>query len=164
MKKIILAVLVSFLVFPLMAQDMTPPKPVESPMMKWLEGAWTGTMDGPMGKSEQWHGFKMDLNGQFLLMWAKVKMGGNQVYEGKGAISQEKEKEGVFGVWLGNYRDHYTGKGKEDANRIDMEWKGNAGKSMRAMEKVGPDKMKITASMNGKTYVGEFTRVKEEKK
>jgi hypothetical protein len=62
----------------------------------------------------------------------------------------------------------FEGKGKEEGNKVVMEWSGNMGKSTRIMEKVGPDKMKITVEMPGAdgkmtTVSGEMTRIKKTK-
>ncbi|MCP5051310.1 MAG: DUF1579 domain-containing protein [bacterium] len=169
MKKIvlILAVIVSFIAVPLAAQDMKPPKPLDSGMMKWLVGKWEGTMNGPMGAMKEWDGYEMDLGGQFLFMTAKAKAGDKVVYEGMGAMTTDPKSGDTIGYWIDNFRGLYKGKGKEDMNKIAMKWTGGGMEMKRILEKMGPDKMKVTEKMKGPdgkmgTSTGEFTRMKKD--
>jgi hypothetical protein len=91
---------------------------------------------------------------------------GTMNYQGIGAVTVDPNTGNSVGYWIDNFRGMFEGKGKEEGNKVVMEWSGNMGKSKRITEKVGPDKMKITVEMPGAdgkmmTVSGEMTRVKK---
>lgn len=167
MKKsyLILVVMIGFIAAPLAAQVPTPPKPLESPMMKWMVGEWEGTFESPMGKSQEWMACSMGLNDQFLLMEGASTVQAGK-YKGMGALTIDPKTGGTHGYWIDNFRGRYEGKGKEEGNKIIMEWTGTMGTSTRTIEKVNEDKMKVSVTMPGPdgkpaTYTGELTRKKK---
>lgn len=160
-----LAFLISFLVVALVGQMPSPPKPLDTPMIKWMLGEWEGWMNSPMGKSQEWMACSMGLNDQFMLIEGSTKTGAMN-YHGMGAVTVDPKTGDTVGYWIDNFRGMFEGKGKEEGNKVVMEWSGNMGKSTRIMEKVGPDKMKITVEMSGAdgkmmTVTGEMTRKKK---
>jgi hypothetical protein len=160
-----LAFLISFLAVALVGQMPSPPKPLDTPMTKWMLGEWEGYMNSPMGKSQEWMACSMGLNDQFMLIEGSTKTG-TMNYHGMGALTVDPKTGDTVGYWIDNFRGMFEGNGKEEGNKVVMEWSGNKGKSTRIMEKVGPDKMKITEEMhgaNGKmmTMSGELTRIKK---
>jgi hypothetical protein len=160
-----LAILVSFLAVPMMAQMSAPPKPLDTPMTKWMLGEWEGWMNSPMGKSQEWLVFSMGLNDQFMMMEGSSEAGPMK-YHGIGAVTVDPKTGASVGYWIDNFRGMFEGKGKEEGNKSIMEWSGNMGKSTRIIEKLGPDKMKITVEMPGAdgkmtTVTGEMTRKKK---
>ncbi|NIM17421.1 MAG: DUF1579 domain-containing protein [Candidatus Aminicenantes bacterium] len=162
-----LVVLVSFLAVSLMAQMPTPPKPLDTPIIRWMLGEWEGWMNSPMGKSQEWMACSMGLNDQFMLIEGSSKAGTIK-YHGMGAVTVDPKTGDSVGYWIDNYRGMFEGKGKEEGNKVVMEWSGNMGKSTRIMEKIGPDKMKITVKMPGPdgkivAVSGEMTRIKKTK-
>jgi hypothetical protein len=164
-------VFVSFLAVPLMvmvmAQMPTPPKPLDTPMTRWMLGEWEGWMNSPMGKSQEWMACRMGLNNQFMMIEGSSKAGAME-YHGIGAVTVDPNTGLNVGYWIDNFRGMFDGKGKEEGNKLVMDWTGNMGKSTRITEKVGPDKMKITVEMPGAdgkivTVSGEMTRIKKTK-
>ena len=167
MKKTMMSIviLMTFLVLPLTAQMPEMPKPLDTPMTKWMIGKWQGFMNSPMGKSQEFMECRMGLNDQFMMMEGASKAGPMN-YKGVGAVTVDPKTGNSVGYWIDNFRGMYEGKGKEEGNKITMEWIGKMGKSTRIMEKIGPDKMKITVEMPGPdgkmaTVTGEMTRIKK---
>ncbi|MCP5105293.1 MAG: DUF1579 domain-containing protein [bacterium] len=176
MKKIIVMMLVVlvFIVMPVLAQEakkdappsFAPPQPLDNALMKWMVGDWEGSMNGPMGPSKEWLGYKFGMGGQFLFMEGGTKTGAMN-YKGIGALTINAKTGVVEGYWIDNFRGMYHGKGKIEGNKNIMKWDGTMGKSLRIVEKVSENKMVVSVTMAGpdgkdQTFKGELTRVKKD--
>lgn len=157
-------VMISILLLPVAAQMFQSPKPLDTPMSKWLAGQWQGMINGPFGEVEEWMAVTFGLENQFLLMQGKSKSSAME-YKGMGAMTVDPKTGNFVGVWIDNFRGMYKGSGKEEGNKITMEWAGPQGKSTRIIEKLSQDKMKVSVKMPGPdgkitTFSGELSRVK----
>jgi len=144
--------------------EMTPPPPLSNDWMKWSVGEWEGTTMSQMGDVKEKHSVQMGLDGQFMLVDVKSKMG-DKDYHGMGSITLNPAGEYV-GFWIDNFRAMSQGKGTLEGNKLTMSWTmPGMGTYTRVTEKIDADNFKVSATMkmeNGMTMDenGSFTRVK----
>ena len=152
------------------APSMTMPTPLTAnEFCKWLVGEWEGTGTSPFGKTKEWEKVEWGLGNQFVMQhytskgiemsdaqmkaaaemmhmsMDDIKKMKDMTYEGMGPLTINPASGEYVGYWFDNWRGMYKGSGKYEGKKLTMNWEGQMGGEVRTVERVGDNKMVVTA-------------------
>lgn len=117
------------------------PTPIDDEVLVSLSGDWEGTWTRPDTEFPTTMSRRMSLDGQFIIVQAVL--GYSRPYKGIGTWTRDPATGEWRGHWFDNYRQHHTGRGTLEGNKLTMEWSTWGGHT-RIIEKVDEDTMTLT--------------------
>lgn len=161
MKKIFGLLLAIMIALPTVTNAQQP-DPINDDLLQSLTGEWEGWWERHDGKHETWQKRTVGLDGQYYVV--EAELGFPNPYRGMGTWTKDPNTGEWLGHWFDNYRQHHTGRGVREGNKLIMVWSTWGGHT-RIIEKIDDNKMTLTVlrpGPDGKSLkeVGTYTRKK----
>lgn len=161
MKIFFLYVLTVMIALPLLIMGQQP-EPINDDLLQSLTGEWEGWWERHDGKHKTWQKRTVSLDGQFYIV--ETELGFPNPYKGMGAWTKDPNTGEWIGDWFDNYRQHHTGRGVREGNKLIMVWSTWGGHT-RIIELINEDKFVMTILRpvhdgDSRKEVGTYTRKK----